>query len=71
MILTKEIEVRLNNKNIDHYKELLNCNYIHGFKNNIDSETISSIDNLCITKKTNNSSKSFLNEKEFKQKIQS
>jgi hypothetical protein len=51
---------------IDHKISVIN-----GFKDNIDPETISSIENLCITKKTNNSSKSFLNEKEFKQKTQS
>lgn len=44
---------------------------IYGFKNNIGVEEISNIKNLCITKKRNNSSKSFLNESEFKEKIQS
>jgi len=51
---------------IDHKISIIN-----GFKNNIDPNTIASIENLCITKKTNNSSKSFLNESEFKQKNQS
>ena len=51
---------------IDHKISVIN-----GFKNDIEPEIISGLENLCITKRTNNSSKSFLNEMEFKQKNQS
>jgi len=37
----------------------------YGFKNNIDVIEISSITNLCITKRSNNSSKSFKTEEEY------
>ena len=42
---------------------------IYGFKNNINPETISDVNNLCITKKMHNSSKSGLNHEEFETKI--
>jgi len=38
---------------------------IHGFKNGLKIEEISDISNLCITKKMNNSSKSFRTEEEY------
>ena len=45
---------------IDHKISIL-----YGFQNNLEPEIIAGIDNLCITKKSNNSSKSFLTEKDF------
>lgn len=44
---------------------------IYGFKNDIDPVEIASLENICMTKKTNNSSKSFLTESEYKEKTQS
>jgi len=38
---------------------------IHGFQNNISEEEISSLSNLCMTKKRHNSSKSFLTEESY------
>jgi hypothetical protein len=39
---------------------------IHGFKNDIDPSEIASLENICMTKRTNNSSKSSLTEYEYK-----
>ena len=52
-----------NYPSIDHKNSVL-----FGFENGIKPEEISSIDNLCITKRKTNSSKNFLSENEFKQK---
>ena len=41
---------------------------IYGFKNNIEPNKIASLENICMTKRTNNSSKSHLNEGEYKTK---
>ena len=49
---------------IDHKISIL-----YGFKNNIDAEIISSIENLCITKRTLNSKKGYHNYTEFFEKI--
>lgn len=46
---------------IDHKKSV-----IYGFDNNISPEEISNIENLCITKRTINSSKNYKTEEEFK-----
>lgn len=47
---------------IDHKISIL-----YGFKNSIPPKEIGSIENLCITKKSNNSNKNSKTEKEFKQ----
>lgn len=51
---------------IDHKISVL-----YGYKNGLKPEEISNIENLCLTKRYLNSSKNFLIESEFKQKIQS
>lgn len=57
-------KLHYNNKKyptIDHKISLL-----YGFKHNYSVELISSTENLCITKRSHNSSKGALNDKEFK-----
>ena len=49
---------------VDHKTSVL-----YGFKNNIPPSEIAHIDNLCITKRSLNSSKRDLNENEFKEKL--
>lgn len=53
----------LNYPTLDH-----KISVIYGFKNGLSPEYISSIDNICITKRKINSSKSFLIEEEYNEK---
>lgn len=70
MILTEIVEVTLNGANLKHYE---NLGYeIPRHKNNSNSKMqfksgtkIKVFDNLCICGKSINSSKGYLNEKEF------
>ena len=56
--------IDINYPTLDH-----KISIIYGYKNNMLPEIIASVDNICFTKRTNNSSKSSLTECEYKEKI--
>lgn len=57
------LKLHSNNNNYPTIDHKISC--IYGYKNNIDIEKLSNIENLCITKRIINSQKSHLNENEF------
>ncbi len=57
------IHTHVNYPTLDH-----KISIIYGFKNDIDPNEIASLENICMTKRTNNSSKSSLTEYEYKTK---